>query len=85
MLFVALVAVIGFTSCSSDDDSSSDNCVTLLQNVEDAADAYFEDLTSVEKCNALRSALQSAINADCGTEEELEDAQDTLDLLTCDE
>lgn len=83
MLSLAVVTALVFTSCSSDDDGGGADCATLIQAVEDAGEAYVADIASVEKCNAFRAALQAAINGNCGSAEELEEAEDALALLTC--
>ncbi len=86
MLSLAVVAAIGFTSCSDDDDGGSGgDCATLIENLEDASEDFIADPTSVEACNDLRSALQAAIDGECGTTEEIAEAQATLELLVCEE
>ena len=80
---MALVMALGFTSCSSDDDSSSIDCQGAIAAAEDAFDAYFAD-QSVENCNALKAALQAALDGGCAEdEEEAAEVQATIDGLNC--
>lgn len=81
---MALVMAIGFTSCSSDDDSSSaPDCVAVTADVEAAFEAFFAD-PSVANCNAFKAALQAGLDAGCAeTPEEEAEAQEAIDALVC--
>ncbi len=78
-LSLAVVAVIGFTSCSSDDDGGGKSCEQLTTELSAATEAFGED-PSEANCNALRSAIEAYINKDC---EDAESFEAVLELLEC--
>lgn len=78
-LSIAVVAIIGFSSCSSDDDDGGKSCAQLTTEISDAAEAYVED-QSEANCNAYKAAIQAYINKDC---ENAESFEAVLELLVC--
>lgn len=58
-LVAALACSFALTSCKKEDE---ENCADLLKNI--AARSQEQD-GSVEKCNALKAAMQAYVDASC--------------------
>lgn len=62
ILSLAAIAIVTFTSCSSDDDGKS--CEELFNDTLAAVEAYI-DTDTVETCIAYRTALQAYLDKEC--------------------
>ncbi len=64
ILFIAAIAVFGFTSCSSDDEGGK-SCEQLLTDLSAAADAWIENPQSEARCNDYRASIEAFIGREC--------------------
>jgi hypothetical protein len=81
VLFAAAFAAFALTSCGSDDDGGTTDCVTAASEVSISQQTYSGD-PSTENCNEYRDALQIFINSGCAGAEQ-SSFEGLLELLPC--
>ena len=81
VLFAAAFAAFALTSCGSDDDGGTTDCVTASANVSSTLQAFSSD-PSDANCIAYRNALSTFINSGCAGSQQAS-SQALLDALPC--